>query len=422
MPLSQLPFHVLLVGLLVGTTSFFTALAALNVRHTTRTVESELAWLEDSLGIEDPDDVTGYTRLKTGLGHLQSWLGLAFLLALLYAGVFTNIVQWLDQTIGDQLGAGIVFFVGFAFLLQLFSAPFDVVDTFVVEELYGFNNQTLGLWVRDAVLGMLVTALLTSVMVGALLWFILVIPTWWWAAGTVFFIGFAVTMQVIYPRAIAPLFNDFEPIEAGDLREAVESVFERAGFTCDELYSMDASRRSSHVNAYFVGFGRTKRVVLFDTLIERLELDEVQGVLAHELAHWKRHHVWKQLAGSTVRVGVMLVILWYLIEQPWLYTMFNLPNGTVYAGLFLGLLFVTPLLRLTAPIENRLSLAHEREADRFAVSVMEAGEPMIGALDRLASENLSNPFPHPAYAAFHYSHPPIPERIRMIREFADEHE
>ena len=419
MTFSPLPWHALLLVLLVGTHAFFAYLAVRNLRHSRSMLEAERDWLASRLGLDEPKEVFGYTAIKTGFGQLQSWIGLAFLLLVLYAGVFTEIVVYLDATGLHPLIAGVIFFVGFVVALQLFSVPFDLIDTFVVEELYEFNNQTLGLWIRDAILGMAVTVILTVFLVGALLLFVMALPTWWWLATALFFIGFSLVMQVVYPRAIAPIFNDFEPIEDGSLREAVEGVFNRAGFTCDELYLMDASRRSSHVNAYFVGFGRTKRVVLFDTLVEQLEEAEIQSVLAHELAHWKRHHIWKQLGGSTIRVTITLFVLWVLIDTPAIYEMFNIPETAVYAGLFIGLLFVGPLLRWTAPLENRLSLAHEREADRFAVTVLDTEEPMVSALETLASENLSNPFPDPLYATFHYSHPPIPERIRSIREAAN---
>ena len=242
--------------------------------------------------------------------------------------------------------------------------------------------------------------------------------------GVVFFLGlfvaFLLVMQVVYPRVVAPLFNDFESIEDGELRERVESVFDRAGFEAEEIYTMDASRRSSRLNAYFIGFGRTKRVVLFDTLVEKLDGPQVEGVLAHELAHWKRHHVWKRLGAVAVQLGLVLAVLGYLLTTEWVFELFALPADAAYAGLFIALLFVQPVLELTAPLVNRLSLAHEREADSFAVEVMGEGEPMVGALAQLARENLANPFPHPWYAAFNHQHPPVPERIRYIQRQAGE--
>ncbi len=411
----DLRLHVLLVLLLVGSQAFFTALAIRNVRHSASTIRAEADWLERELGVDDPEAVIDYTRAKTGLSLLQSWIGLAFLLIFLYAGIITAAVRVLEATGFGPIFAGTVFFVGLAILAQLYTLPFDAVDTFVIEELFDFNTQTPTLWLRDAVLGLAIGMAILTVLVAALLAFVEWLPAWWWLAGAAFFVAFGIVMQIVYPRVIAPLFNDFEPIEEGELRDGVEDVFDRAGFRCDELYTMDASRRSTHLNAYFVGFGRSKRVVLFDTLTEQLDLREIQSVLAHELAHWQRWHVWKRLGASSVRIAAALFILWWLIGHAWLYELFAVPE-VAYAGLFIGVLFVSPLLNLSAPLENRLSLAHEREADRYAVDVMNDGEPMVNALARLASENLANPFPDPLYAAFHYTHPPIPERIRRIRD------
>ncbi len=408
--------HLVLIGLLVGTEAFFTWLAVANVRYSARMIEEESGWLAEELDIEDPSEIVAYNRTKTALSQLQSWIGLAFLLVLLYTGAFTDAVEAIESLGIGPIAGGIVFFVGLAVLVQAYSAPFDLVDTFVVEELFDFNTQTPRLWLRDALVGLAIAVVLTAVVVGAIMAIIEYVPTWWWIVGTLFFLAFSVVMQVLYPRVIAPLFNDFEPIEAGDVREAVEDVFDRAGFRCEDLYEMDASRRSRHVNAYFVGFGRTKRVVLFDTLLEQMDLPAVQSVLAHELAHWRFKHVWKRLGIAGVRIAALLFVLWYLLSGPWLYDLFALPESATYAGLLVGILFILPVLQWTAPLENRVSLAHERRADRFAVEVMEDGEPMVDALAQLGRENLANPFPHPIYAMFHYTHPPIPERIRRIRQ------
>ena len=408
-------FHVVLVALLVGTQLLYTALAVRNVNHSADRVAAEHEWLVDELSVDEPDRIVDYLRAKTGLSHLQSWLGLGILLLLLYGGIFTEVVLAIEAIGLGPIAGGVVFFLLLTGAMQAFSMPFDLVDTFVVEELFDFNTQTARSWVRDAVLGLGVSTVLTAVVIGAILGFIVYLPTLWWLAGAGFFLAFTIVMQVLYPRLIAPLFNDFERIEDGDLREAIEGVFERAGFQCEEIYTMDASRRSTHLNAYFVGFGRTKRVVLFDTLVDRFGQEEIQSVLAHELAHWKRRHIWKRLGIGTVRVTLVLFVLWYLLAGGWMTTMFGLPEAAVYAGLLVGLLFVTPVMQLSSPLVNRVSLAHEREADDFAVDVMDDPEPMADALATLASENLANPFPDPVYAAFHYSHPPIPERIRRLQ-------
>lgn len=414
----MLELHALFIALLVGTELFFTALAVVNLRYGERAVRDEESWVRNRLDVDDPERMLDYNRAKLGIGLLETWVGLGFVLLVLYSGLLGDVVDAIESTGWHPLLRGVVFFLATASVFYLAELPFDAVDSFVVEEIFDFNRQTARLWVRDSIVGLGISLVFTAVLGGAVLAFIGWLPTLWWLAAWVLFVGFSLIMLVIYPRVIAPLFNDFEPVDAGDLRQAVTDVFDRAGFSCSQIYVMDASRRSSHSNAYFVGFGRTKRVVLFDTLIDQMSIPEIQSVLAHELAHWKRAHVWKRLAGSAVRMGVMLFVLWYLIDTPWLYAMFGLPAGTEYVGLVVASLWLLPLSRLSAPIENRLSLKHEREADTFAVRIMGNGDHLVDALCRLVGENLSNPFPHPVYATFHYTHPPIPDRIRHIRERA----
>ena len=411
----MLGYHALLVGLLVGTTALATGLSILNVRHGRREMRENEGWLESSLGIEDAGTVIDYERATTGLGLLQSWVLLAALLGLLYTGILTDAVTLLVESGLHPVVQGVAFFLGLIAAQRVTSAPFDLYSTFVIDEQFDFNETTPWLWLRDFVVGLVVAAVLAGALVGVLLALIEFLPTLSWVVGGwLVVVGFMLLSQILYPRVIAPLFNDFEPVEQGDLREGVESVFERAGFEVSEIYTMDASRRSSRLNAYFVGFGRAKRVVLFDTLVEKLERPQIESVLAHELAHWKKGHIWKLIGASALQIGVVLAALGYLVSTEWVYDLFALPAEASYAGLFVSLLFVFPVLELSSPIVNRLSLVHEREADAFAVEVMGEGEPMVEALAGLARENLANPFPHPWYAAFNHSHPPVPERMRYI--------
>ncbi|WP_254862304.1 M48 family metallopeptidase [Halovivax gelatinilyticus] len=411
--------HAAFLVLVIGSSIFFSALAALNVRHGRETLEREREWVSDQFGVDDPDRVSAYHRIKTRLGQVQSWFVLSVVLLALYTGAFASLVEWFEGLGYGSVVTGTAFFVVVMVGMQALSLPFDVYDTFVVEERFDFNNQTPALFVRDLLVGLVLSVVIVAGLSVAILWTIHALPALWPAAALAIFAAFSLSMLVVYPRVIAPLFNDFEPVEEGALRDGVERVFDRAGFTCDDVYVMDASRRSGHSNAYFTGFGRTKRVVLFDTLVEQMELRQLESVLAHELAHWKRAHIWKQFGAGLLRIGLALVALWVLMETTWLYAMFDLP-ATAYVGLAVGALWISPLLQLSSPIENRLSLAHEREADAFATDVMGDGEPLVEALSRLTGENLSNPFPHPLYATFHYDHPPIPERIRYIRRMGDD--
>jgi STE24 endopeptidase len=417
----MLEYHGLLVALLIGTTVLSTVLSVLNVRHGAREMRRNADWLGEYLDIEDPSEIINYQRAETGLSLIQSWVTLALLLGALYTGVVTGAVELLNDTGVHPVAQGIIFFLGLFVANRIVGIPFDLYSTFVVDEQFDFNESSARLWLRDLIVGTLVGAVIIGILSGALLALIEYLDTALWVAGGwLLIVGFMLVMQVVYPRVIAPLFNDFEPVEEGELRDRVESVFDRAGFEAEEIYTMDASRRSSRLNAYFIGFGRAKRVVLFDTLVEKLEGPEVEGVLAHELAHWKRNHVWKRLGATALQLGAVIAVLGSLLTTDWVFELFALPADATYAGLLIAALFVMPVLELTAPLVNKLSLAHEREADTFAVDVMGEGEPMVGALSQLATENLANPFPHPWYAAFNHQHPPIPERIRLIQQEADD--
>ncbi|MFC7232354.1 M48 family metallopeptidase [Saliphagus sp. GCM10025308] len=338
----MLGYRLAFLVLIVGTTAFFSALSFLNVRYGERALEREREWVTSRLDFDDLDRVAAYQQATTRLSQVQTWATLALVLAALYSGALAAVVDALEGLGYGPVVTGVGFFAGIVVTLQLFSLPFDAYDTFVIEERFDFNEQTPALFVKDLVLGTLVGLCITAGLAAGVLWFIATVPTYWPLAAVALYVAFSLTMLVVYPRVIAPLFNDFEPIETGDLREAVERVFERAGFSCDGIYLMDASKRSSHSNAYFVGFGRTKRVVLFDTLVDQMTLEQVEAVLAHELAHWKRAHIWKQFGVGTLRVGAMFVALWALLQTSWLYAMFGLPE-TAYVGLAVGALWIQPL-------------------------------------------------------------------------------
>jgi len=401
-----------LVALLVGTELFFTALSAANLRYQRRVVAEEREWIVEELGIEDPDRALAYERLGTGLDALRSWTLLGVVVLVVFSGAFADATAVLAGWDALLLETA-VFVGGVVFAVRAVSAPFDVVETFAVEEAYGFNEQSLGLWLRDWVIGTLVAAALAVPLGVAAVWLVDTVSLWPVAVWALL-VGVVVALQVLLPRVILPLFYEFEPLGDGPLREGIEEVFETAGYRTENVYEMNASSRSGHSNAFFSGFGPAKRVVLYDTLTDSLDVAAIKGVLAHELAHWREGHIWKFVALSIVRLGAVVAALAALLEFGVAYDAVAAPE-TPYVGLFVGLLFVLPVNRLTSPVENYFSLAYERDADAYAVEIV-GGEPMARALASLAADNLSVPFAHPLYETFHYDHPPIPERMRRVRE------
>lgn len=431
-PPDPLLLHAAFLGLVVGTEAFFTGLTGLNLRHGARRASDRAAWLRDVLGVDDPDRVVAYQRDRTRIGVAAGWTTLAVVLGLLYTGAFGGLVVWVEGlgsapgVLGAVLGAGgltgpvlrgVAFLVLFALLLAAVRLPFRWAGTFRVEERHGFNRQTPRGWLRDVALGTALMVVMTAAVAGGLLLLIGGLPTWWWLAAAALYVPVQVVLQVLLPRVVAPLFHDFTPLPEGPARDAAAEVVEAAGVPFEEFYVMDASRRTGHGNAFFVGFGRHRRAVLYDTFLDRATVPEVQAVLAHELAHWKRRHIWRGLAASAVGALVGLAALAWLMGQTWLYGMFGLagpPAAVPYAGLVLAGIWLAPVGRWLAPLGAWMSRRHEREADDWAAELVGDAAPLADALVHLAGANLSNPFPHPLWAAFHASHPPLPERLARL--------
>jgi STE24 endopeptidase len=421
MSVAHIELHALLIAFIVGTQLILTGLAVLNIRHSDREVRKRSEWLQESLGIENPDRNLDYLRANTGTSLLQSWVTLGLLLLILYSGLYETVMQTAADTGIPSVAAGIGVFVGTVLALQAISIPFELFSTFVIEEIFDFNEQTLGIWLRDKSIMLSISTILVAAIGGGLLLSIQFVGQFWWLAGIAIVTAVLLVMMVVLPEVIMPLMYDFEPIDEGELRESVDSVFEKAGFSCDGIYEMEMSSHTSKSNAMFMGFGPAKRVALGDTLIDNHTLPEVESVIAHELAHYKRKHVWKGLGASILQFGLIFLLLGFLIETTWLYEMFGLPADATYAGLVTGMLWLWPLQLVTTPLNNRLSIRHEYEADAFAVQTTGNPEAEVSSLAKLGDENLSNPFPHPWYEAFHYDHPPIPKRIKAVEdEFGDE--
>lgn len=411
----MLVYHAVLVGLILGTQLVFTGLAVLNLRYSEQTIEERAPWLREELGLSDPSENAAYLRSRTGMGQLETWSTLGALLLVLYSGAYGAAVSWVADLGLGTIAEGVVLFVGAVLAVQVWSIPFSLVRTFVVEEIFDFNEQTPRIWLRDLAIGLGLSVALTGVVGAGILLAIDVLGVWWPVAGVALIGLVSLVLLVLLPRVIMPLQYDFTPIEDGELRESVESVFERAGFTCEGIYEVELSSHTSKSNAFFMGFGPAKRVGLGDTLIEKHTRPEIESVLAHELAHYRFHHIWKRLGAMLVKYGLVLAVLSVLMEQPWITAMFGLPE-TTYAALATSALFLWPVIRLTAPLDNRLSIRHEYQADAFAAETTGDPDAEISALAKLEDDNLGNPFPHPWYEMVHYDHPPIPKRIQAVRD------
>jgi STE24 endopeptidase len=309
----------------------------------------------------------------------------------------------------------LIFFGVLAVVGGVIGMPFDLYHTFVLEKKYGFSTITWKLWFTDLIKSVIISAILMGVMLSAFMAFILYLPKSWWFWAWIFFTSFEILLMWLYPVVIAPLFNKYEPIKDEVLKEKITLLLEKVGLKAKGIFQVDEGKRSKHTNAYFTGIGKTKRIVLFDTLLASHSHEEILAVLAHEIGHWKKKHILKQLVFMIAASLVGLYLVYLVVNWPPLYSTFRLKQMSVYAGLLLVSLYLSCIGFFFSPLGAWISRRYEREADAMAHELTGTSEPMINALKRLAKDNLSNLHPHPWYVRFYYSHPPLIERIEYLK-------
>ena len=365
-----------------------------------------------------------YTLAKGRLGMLEMALSTAVLLGWTLLGGLDALNQGLLAWLGGGLWQQLALLVGFALIGGLIDLPLQWWQTFVVEQRFGFNQMTLGLWLGDLLKSTLVAAVIGLPLAALILWLMQAAGALWWLWAWGVLIAFNLLMMVVYPLFIAPLFNKFQPLEDAALKERVTALMQRCGFTAKGLFVMDGSRRSAHANAYFTGFGAAKRVVFFDTLLKQLSPTEVEAVLAHELGHFKHQHIRRRMLGMFALSLTGFALLGWLSAQGWFYTGLGVqphlalegmpgsaPNDALALLLFMLVLpvfsvFITPLMA-------QWSRRHEFEADAYAAQ-QAPRQALRDALLKLYQDNASTLTPDPLYARFYYSHPPASERLARL--------
>jgi STE24 endopeptidase len=375
-------------------------------------------FFQGKLSPEEYDQSIQYTLAK---GRFQRW-------AEIYGRVVTLIVLFgalplLDRFSGNLAGwflpftyaRGLVFCFAVALLLSIASLPTDLYSTFKLEARFGFNKTTWKLYLTDKIKGLMLGIGIGLPFLFVVLWLMDATGSYWWIWTFFFIAGFQLLMVMAYPALIAPLFNKFEPLPEGELRSRILRLADDVGFKTNGIFSMDGSKRSAHSNAYFTGIGKAKRIVLFDTLIAQMTVDQGLAVLAHEIGHYKLKHIRRMLFVQTLFLFFGLYILSLLVNYRPLFSAFGLENPSNHGALVLFSLLSGPFSFYLGPLINRLSRKHEYEADRFAVKTLHSSGPMEEALVKLTIKNLANLTPHPWYSAYHFSHPTPTERVQAIR-------
>jgi STE24 endopeptidase len=393
-------------------------LALRHIRHVSAHRERVPPEFAGSVPLAAHQKAADYTRARTRLGILDALVSAAVLLAFTLGGG----LQWLYDAWARVFEAGgyahgIALILAVAAVTGLIDLPFSIYRTFVIEAKFGFNRMTPALFVADLAKSIALGLAIGVPLLFAVLWLMAQMGELWWLYVWLTWVGFNLLMLVAYPTLIAPLFNKFSPLADETLKERIERLLAKCGFRSKGLFVMDGSKRSSHGNAYFTGFGAAKRIVFFDTLLSRLAPSEVEAVLAHELGHFKRHHVWKRVAWLFLASLLFLAALGYLIDQPWFYEGLGVDRRSTAVALVLFFMVAPVFTFLLAPIGSVYSRRHEYEADAYAASHA-SGEDLVHALVKLYQDNAATLTPDPVHSAFYDSHPPAALRIARLQALA----
>ena len=387
-------------------------LDALNAKHYNDPVPEEL---EDVFDAEAYKTSQAYKKTNYRFGLVTSTFSLVLTLAFLLFDGF-EYVDTFARTFSDSPIAVALIFFGIIMLgSDILTTPFSYYRTFVIEAHFGFNKTTLKTFVLDKLKGLLMTAIVGGGILALIVWFYQLTKTQFWVYAWGLITVFTVFMNMFYARLIVPLFNKQTPLEAGSLRDKISEYANSVGFTLDKIFVIDGSKRSSKANAYFSGFGREKRITLYDTLIDDLDEEEIVAVLAHEVGHYKKRHIIFNLIASILLAGIMLYVLAIFISNPLLSQAIGVETPSFHVGLIAFGMLYAPISELTGLLMNWFSRTFEYQADAYAKQTYKAA-PLVSSLKKLSKNSLSNLTPHPAYVFVHYSHPTLWQRVKKLKQ------
>ena len=382
-----------------------------HIKHVGDRLPPELGGLVSS---EELARINAYTVDKSRLFLGEKIAMDVAMLAILVTGFLPWLGGYTEAVGFNEIFAGFLFFLAVGAIFSVLVLPFDWYHTFVIEDRYGFNRYDTQTWVLDLIKGACLSAGLLAIVIIPVLWVIRAYPqTWWIFAFAIVSLGELIIM-VLYPVLIVPIFNKLEPLEDKELTHKVQALVQRAGMKSRGIVQMDAGRRSTHSNAYVAGLGRSKRIVLFDTLINTHTHNEILAILSHELGHSKYKHIMKSFAWTLLATLVGFYVTYLLMSREWVYTTFGISRTQPYLSLFVISIGLRKTGYFLRPIAMASSRRFEKQADAFAAHIRESAEDLITALKKMAVHNLSNLNPHPLYVWVNYSHPPIPERISRL--------
>ncbi len=412
------PFTLIFLVALATTTTLQLWLAKRHMRNVSAHRNHVPDEFSGSIPLSAHEKAADYTIAKTQLGVLEILAGTVVLLAFTLGGGLEALsLAWTSAFEMGGYGHGIALVLSVAAISSVVDLPFSLYRTFVIEVRFGFNRMTLALYLADLAKQLLLGLTIGVPLLAGALWLMTKMGTYWWLWVWAAWVVFSLLMMVIGPTLIMPLFNKFSPLEDASLRERIEALLAKCGFRAQGLYVMDSSKRSSHGNAFFTGFGAARRIVLFDTLIERLTPPEIEAVLAHELGHFSHRHVLKRMVLMFAASLIFFALLGHLITQDWFFTALNVHSQSTAMALILFSMVVPAFTFALHPLTSLYSRRHEYEADAYAAQHASARD-LVQALVSLYQDNAATLTPDPLHSAFYDSHPPAALRIVRLRQLA----
>ncbi len=384
---------------------------ALNAKHYNDPIPSEL---DDVFDEDEYKKSQAYKLANYNFGLWSSAFSLILTLGFLIFDGFEYVDNFARQYANNEIVVGLIFFGVIMIASDILTTPFSYYKTFVIEERFGFNKTTKKTFILDKIKGLFMMAIIGGGLMAAVIWFYQFTGKHFWLYTWAIITGFTIFMNMFYSRLIVPLFNKQKPLEDGTLRDKISDYAKSVGFSLNKIFVIDGSKRSTKANAYFSGFGREKRVTLYDTLVEDLNDEEIVAVLAHEVGHYKKHHIIFNLIFSVLLTGLTLFILSIFISNPLLSQAIGVQKPSFHVGLVAFGLLYAPISELTGLVMNYISRLFEYQADNYAKTTY-AAKPLITSLKKLSKNSLSNLTPHKAYVFMHYSHPTLLNRVKNLK-------
>lgn len=408
--------HWLLVILLILVLSFLLefGVSILNISSLSPQLPKEFETTYDD---RDYSKSQKYTRATTSFTLIESFFSLVLMLLFLLYGGFNYVDIWARNFGFGQIVTGLIYIGSLAMLSFMANLPFSVYRTFVIEERFGFNRTSMTTYINDIIKGCLLALFLGAPLLTLILWFFINTGDYGWFYCWVGVVIFSIIIQFLAPILIMPLFNKFSPLKGGSLQDKILNYTSQEQFKIQGIFTMDGSKRSSKLNAFFTGFGKFRKIVFYDTLLEKLTEPEIVAVLAHEMGHFKLRHIIQMLFSSIIQTGIMFYLLSFFLGNTELSAAFFMNHTAIYSSLvFFGFLY-SPINLIVSILFNFMSRKNEFEADEFAARTTGSSELLITSLKKLSQANLSNLTPHPLMVFLHYSHPPVLSRVEKLRQF-----